>query len=283
MHIAIIHHADDEASAADNNYVLWAMADRWRADGQQVDLVFGPKNPGADVAIIHVDRTVVGREYFRAAARSPVVLNSAARDISKRSRSTGLVRRGDGWNGPVIVKTSRNAGGIPEIRHRPRVRAFQKWRAERGGLGSASWMYSANYAVFPSSSEMPKRVFGNRKLIVERFLPERDGDLYCVRYFKFFGDRYVSALLKGDGPIVKRSVVLSSEDVPPPREVLAMKKDIGFEYGKLDFVMHDAKPFVFDVNRTPGMSTEAEEERQRQADILAPGLYEILESRMAHH
>jgi hypothetical protein len=205
-----------------------------------------------------------------------VVLNGKAVDISKRKHSQNLITRQSDWNGQVIVKTTRNAGGVPEVRHYPRIREWQKRRVERLGIAHTWWMYSSSYVVFDSVSEVPDRVFRNRHLVVEKFLPERESDLYCVRYFKFFGGRSVSAVLRGPDPVVKRRDVVSFEDISPAPEVVAMKEDIGFQYGKLDYVMYEGHPIVFDVNKTPGMS--AGSELGRQASKLAPGLYDLLDS-----
>lgn len=277
MRIVIYNHRRDAVSGYENNYVLWAMSDFWREDGHQVEIVFGPNPIRADVAIVHVDRTRVSRAYMRAARRADVVLNGKAVDISKRKHSQNLITRQSDWNGQVIVKTSRNAGGVPEVRHYPRIRDWQKRRVERLGIAHTWWMYSSSYAIFDSVSEVPDRVFRNRHLVVEKFLPERESDLYCVRYFKFFGGRSVSAVLRGPDPVVKRRDAVSFEDVSPAPEVVAMKEDIGFQYGKLDYVMVEGHPIVFDVNKTPGMS--AGSELARQASILAPGLYGLLDSR----
>ena len=277
MRIVIYNHRRDAVSGYENNYVLWAMSDLWREDGHQVEIVFGPNPIRADVAIVHVDRTRVSRAYLRAARRADVVLNGKAVDISKRKHSQNLITRQSDWNGQAIVKTSRNSGGVPEVRHYPRIRDWQKRRVERLGIAHTWWMYSSSYAIFDSVSEVPDRVFRNRHLVVEKFLPERESDLYCVRYFKFFGGRSVSAVLRGPDPVVKRRDVVSFEDISPAPEVVAMKEDIGFQYGKLDYVMYEGLPIVFDVNKTPGMS--ADSELARQASILAPGLYGLLDSR----
>ncbi len=276
MRIAVYHHKDDIDSAENNHYVLWGMCDIWREEGHDVEYVFGPRRVEADVAIIGVDRTVVPSAYFRAAAHCPVVINRNSKNISKRLHSTLLIRSSSQWPGPAMVKTSRNAGGIPEIRHRPRLRKFYKWKQNRFGLGYAVWMYPDHYPIFPATSEIPNRVFRNRRLVVERFRPERDGDLYCIRYFKYFGDRYISSILRGSNPVVKRRDVVSFEDVEPPPAILAIRDQLGFDYAKLDYVMHDGEVSLLDVNRTPGMSKEAADEFARQSRVLAPGLHDVL-------
>ena len=53
-------------------------------------------------------------EYGAVLDAHPRVVNRQVRDSSKRRVSRNLVRPGDGWEGPVIVKTDRNHGGLPE-------------------------------------------------------------------------------------------------------------------------------------------------------------------------
>ena len=71
------------------------------------------KSPRADLALLHVDRTVVPDEYIEALGRYPVVINGATRDIGKRVISANLVGPYDDYRGPAIVKTNANASGIP--------------------------------------------------------------------------------------------------------------------------------------------------------------------------
>src|SRR5688500_19287797 len=109
-HIAILVHRD--GSMDDARYFLGAIADVWREAGHRVSVLGGPGDPAwADVAVLHVDLTVVPADHLAYLKGFSRVLNGAVADISKRRISTNLVRRGDGYGGPVIVKTNLNYGG----------------------------------------------------------------------------------------------------------------------------------------------------------------------------
>ena len=59
--IVILTHPND--GFAERGYALRGIADQWREDGMKVTVVDDPrKGMDADVAILHVDLTVVARE-----------------------------------------------------------------------------------------------------------------------------------------------------------------------------------------------------------------------------
>ena len=70
----------------------------------------GPRE--SDVAILHVNATIVGREYTEFAATFERCVNGRVSDISKRTISTQLA--GPGTVGPVIAKSNLNYYGHPE-------------------------------------------------------------------------------------------------------------------------------------------------------------------------
>ena len=54
----------------------------------------------------------------------PTVVNRRVTDISKRRISTNLVGPHDTYSGPVILKTDRNFGGLPQMQ----VTRVPDWR-----------------------------------------------------------------------------------------------------------------------------------------------------------
>lgn len=101
-------------------------------------------------------------------------MNGAATDIRKRMVSRHLLRSGDAWNGPVIVKTDLNCGGWPELRIHERAIAA---RSTEGRLSSDLSIPSTEaYPVLDSLRDVPDAVWNDRDLVVERFLPD-------ARYF----------------------------------------------------------------------------------------------------
>jgi hypothetical protein len=291
LRVAILVHESD-ARAERAPYIAWALRDRWREDGLRVDVVFGVRRPvEADVVVNHVDATVVPDEYREFLAGCPRSVNGACVDISKRRVSRALLRPEDPWPGPVIVKTDANCGAIGDARVDPprlRARALAAARRALGGLGGrarrerAAWrtrwrLSSESYPVFPSVAAVPDGVFENPALVVERFLPERDGPHYALRTYYPFGDRWISRRVLSTEPIVKSSGVVRRDDVPPHPEAIAVAARLGLDFGKVDYVVHGDEAFVLDVNRTPTFGPRLDEAKRRwTAEVLAPGLAALL-------
>jgi hypothetical protein len=274
LRVAILLHERQRAIAR-RAYRIWALQRVWEAQGIRVEHVHGPRSHvDADLLIPHIDLTVIPEEYHALLDAHPRVVNRHVRDCSKRRISRNLVRPGDGWDGPVIVKTDRNHGGLPEAdassawrgllaRVLPRARRLLAPRR----LGRARHLDPYRYPVFASSSDVPPAVFSNPHLVVERFLPEREGGRAFVRYYSFFGDRHVCLRRGGEGPVVRfRAEVQGPVEVP--QEIVAERKALGFDYGKFDFVIHDGRPVLLDANPTPTLVSAP------TADLLATTLAE---------
>jgi len=243
-------------------YVIARVASVWRDMGYEVKHVFGTDTfVPADVALLHVDLSVVPPEYLAFADRYPVVLNRSAADIRKSSFSRNLVRRGDGWEGPVIAKSDLNCAGEPErVLQRRRFRSKswleRRFAALRGGSGrrnATGFGSAADYRLFAARSEVPDRLFRDPQLVLERFLPEREGDHYFLRTYHFLGDRESCARLGGTEPIVTSATTTSRERIEPHPEIVAARHALGFDYGKFDYVVHDGQPVLLDINKTTAL------------------------------
>jgi hypothetical protein len=262
--VMVLSHAVDRGRIGD--YLVSRLARYWLAGGHDVQAVAGLDYlPPADIAILHVDLTVVPEEYLVAIARYPVVINGAVRDISKRVVSRNLLQRGDNWAGQVFVKPDLNAGGGPEWR------LFRKLAAPGTPPPPVPPPNEAPYFLFPSLHDMPEEVWSDHGMVVERFLPEREGDEYCTRAWVFFGDRERCTRYRGTSNIVKSHNILAREPSPVPDELRVERERLGFDYGKFDFVFHDGKPVLFDANRTPGAPPDTLDAERGNAD-LAGGL-----------
>src|SRR3954465_10131149 len=113
IRVVIITHVYD--GFRERDFLLRSLAGHWLDAGHDVHLAEGLCDwPDGDVAIMHVDLSLIPAAYSDAAKRYPVVINGAAIDVRKRLVSRNLVTRGDGWSGPVIIKTDLNYSGIPE-------------------------------------------------------------------------------------------------------------------------------------------------------------------------
>ncbi len=228
-------------------YMVKLFAERWRARGHTVAVHHGPENPPpGDLAILHVDLTVVPKEYCALVARYPRVINGKVFDVSKSRISRDLVRPHTIWRGPVIVKTEANFGGKPE-------QLFRSVAAEKGERSDIPFgPVAEGYPIYDSMSAVPDMVWRTPGLVVEKFLPERDerGDYY-VRVWTFFGDRERSVRWRAAEPIVKAGNMLGRDWVDVPEEIRARRAELGFDFGKFDYLRHGERWVLLHANRTP--------------------------------
>jgi hypothetical protein len=248
MRIAVIHH-ETCRPARIGSYLVADFCCAWESSGHEVVHLHGSSRfVPADVALIHVDLSVVPPRYFELGRRYPVALNLRINDIRKRRVSQAALRPGDSYDGPVIVKTDLNHGGFPERAARPllqscahRVRALL--HRGRPAVGSS-------YPVFQSLADVPAILRRDRRLVIERFLPEREGSSYFVRQTFFLGDRSVSWRLRGEVPVLRASI--DDVEIPTPPSISAFRREAGLDYGKIDYVEHQGREVVIDVNKTIG-------------------------------
>lgn len=264
-----------------SRYVVDDLADCWREDGHEVVYLYGTKTfVPADLLLIHVDLSVVPEDYFRFASRYPIALNAQVRDIRKSVISSILTDPHDTWRGPVIVKSDLNYGGGPE-----RVLASsglgENFHARRlvsrvltrlsGRAEFNSW---TKYRVFDSIDEVPRSIFRRRDVIVERFLPECENNLFYLRMYQMLGDRWTCTRIGSPKPVFKASTSVSSEAIEPHPEVKKWRKQFNLDYGKIDYVVNNGRPVILDVNKTTGASLAVSDARVRaMRRHLAEGLY----------
>jgi hypothetical protein len=269
--IVLVTHTHD--NFRNRNSLLKSLSRHWADSGHAVILVEGLGDwPDGDLAIMHVDLSLIPAAYSDASKRYPLVVNGAATDIRKRRVSRNLVNPGDGWTGPVIIKTDLNYGGIPEWN------ALQQSKGEgtTADLPSGPIISTDRpYPILRSSSEVPMDVWSNAGLVVERFLPEQDTHGFWTRAWVFCGDRERCTRYLSKEPIVKTSGILARESVPVPDELRAERERLGFDYGKFDFVVRDGKAILLDANRTPSAPPSNPDIEASNAN-LARGLAALL-------
>jgi hypothetical protein len=287
---------DDRFDSA--GYLLRLLLKQWEAAGSDVIVLRGTKTfVPADICIPHLDLTITPPAYHEFLQRYPVAINRRLIDISKSTISSNLLSRGDAYSGEVIVKTNCNYGGVPESRLKPRPapRSFTqrirdkvcamirgKRAAEDLAWRSMDSIKSGDYPIFPSLAAVPAGVFANKNLVAEKFLPERDGQDYCLRYCYFFGDQQINFRLRSKSRVVKGSNSISCDETPAPPELDLIRRRLGLDYGKLDYVLRDGQVVFFDVNRTPASAAlERYQLTARVVSHLAAGLAPLLESQTA--
>ena len=270
----VILFGEQERKSEAKGYVITRLAEIWRQQGLQVETCFGPDEyiPG-DLAIVHVDRSVVPEAYLELAARYPAAVNGSVRDIRKSTFSSIQVTQRDEWPGPVIVKSDFNFAGVPESTGTRKI------------LRNFSRKYFhlipkfSSYKLFKGLADVPSRYFSDDRYVVEKFIPERNGNDYCVRTFLFLGNNCNSAILTSRHPIVTDTNAYRVDTIEPHPELWKFKERIGIDYGKFDYVLCDGSPVILDVNKTVGLGDRGyNEERNRRHFHRAQGIFTFLDT-----
>ena len=258
--IALIFHQHERKSALPR-FAIWHLAEAWKREKITVHFLFGVKEyVEADLALLHVDLTEVPREYLEFGRRYPVVLNGRIHGIRKSSFSRQRVFPGDGYKGKVIVKSDLNYGGEPERKllgtrfSRTALRITSRLpfirppcRSHKPDLRSPR-----DYRVYDSADCIPGDWFQDKDLFIEKFLPETDEGLYCLRSYHFLGSQGACVLRKSAHPIVGAATSISREEVDPDPEIVKLARSMQFDFGKFDYVVHENRPILLDTNKTPG-------------------------------
>lgn len=246
---------DDKVDFMQNMTLLRHMAEIWQQQGFEVKVARGVKQQiEADIAIAHVDLTVIPDDYTAFLNQYPVVINAAIKNISKSLISENQLTRNDEYSGPVIVKTLANYGGVPELLYDQEHGKLQAGTTQDRPWRHLQYLDSHHYPRFDSISAVPSGVWRNSLLMVEKFLPEIDeSGHYCVRKWSFFGDQDSGMYQTSSNPIIKTAEQKNEKLTEVPEELRAMRERLKVDYGRFDYVMVDGKLVVFDLNTTPSI------------------------------
>lgn len=230
------------------NYMVNHYVEVWREHGHEVVLLFGVgEHVPADLLLVHVDLSIVPDEYLAFAARYPTVLNGNVRDIRKSTFSRLRVREGDVVDGPVIAKSELNYAGVPERQlgaaNAPRSPYVRSLRSPQ------------DYRIFPGVGDVPAALWADSEVVIERFVPEMEDGSFVARAMMFLGDRVTCEKRLGPHPIMNGPTMTRMEVVAPHPEMLRLREAMRVDFGKLDYVMHDGRPVLLDVNKTVGGGT----------------------------
>jgi hypothetical protein len=272
-HIVIL--VEKELPFHKTRYLMREIAEIWQEQGLRVSVLNGiSNNVDADLVIMHVDMTVVPEDYMAFIRKFPVAINGSVTDISKRRISSDIVCRNDGYQGQVIVKTNNNCKGgrdseiasrgplLKKIANSVRCRLPWSWRSKL-----------SEYPIFESAGQVPRTVWFNPDLVVEKFLPERNDGLYCMRTWIFLGDKESHSLFYSDQPIIKSNNILRHEKLAEvPDELRQMRQDLAFDFGKFDYAIVNNRVILYDANRTPTMGDFSKEKLLPTIRLLAEGI-----------
>ena len=286
--VAILNH-EKEKKARSVAYIVWLLQKEWEAQGIRVEVVRGIKQKvDADILFPQIDLSVIPEDYVRYFEGFPRVVNRRVTDIRKSTFTTHRHQPGDAWTKRVIVKTDRNYGGMPEVRTlgkihrklysrlRSLTRRFTGQSCDQGGpdLRTARSLDPHNYPIFETLGDVPREVFANPALTVERFLQEQSEGGYVLRSYNFLGDRWFTRRRVSANPIVRANNSRLIDSPPVPQKLLQIRKQLGFDYGKFDFLMYEGEPILLDINTTPGIVMgENHNELLRNLKELAAGIH----------
>jgi hypothetical protein len=261
LRIDVLHHEGDTPKRAERS-MMHHIAQHWKRQGHEVRELFGcHSEPAGDLLILHVNLSVIPDDYLQFAKSYPRAINAGLTDIRKRVISGHLLGEGDDYDGPVIVKTDLNAAGVPErhlgILPPERLSMLQSLK-KRIGIKDPFAIHNAeDYLTYPSLAEVPRSVFSNRDLVVEKFLPEQHGEEYFQRRYHFLGDAEYNevhatsrAIHAGDA---ERYCLRYWEEKEIPEAIKTFRMGLKADFGKIDYVLKDGEVVVFDVNRTPSV------------------------------
>jgi hypothetical protein len=227
--------------------MLFDLLNELKRRGHSVRVLRGTSaRPAADIAVLHVDATVTPAEYVDYARSFPFCLNLGATDISKRRVSGATIGKDDDWKGQVIVKSSLNHWGTPEQNLNRQSRRANKPEPFPGAI------VFDKYQVLASLADVPADIFERQDLVVEKFIPEQEPDGFAARFWLFCGERERCTRHVSPQSLVKGDDTIRREAAPVPDELRALRRKLGFDYGKFDFVMHEGRAVLLDANKTPG-------------------------------
>lgn len=254
MRIALLFHERDRHRDL-QRYDILHVARYWQEAGHEVTTVFGTREfIPADIALLHIDLSLVPRCYIEFADQYPICLNKQAVDIRKSSISAQLLKQDDDYRGQIIVKSNENTGGIPErVNSDLWARAGRRLHQIKQRLQHRTVIREpADYRIYDDLADVPDEVFSRPDLVVEKFLPERDGEFYCTRAYLFLGTGENCQMTVSKNPVVSvgNCERLVECDIHP--HVREWRRQLGFDYGKFDYVIHEGNAVMLDANKTTG-------------------------------
>ncbi|HLP85643.1 MAG TPA: hypothetical protein VK157_14935, partial [Phycisphaerales bacterium] len=252
----VVIHTHPATLISCTRYMVGELAPHWKSMGIAVVEVPAPVVvPSAAAALMHVDATRPLPAYTDLARKYDLALNAGVGSIEKRLISRQLVTRHDGYQGPVIVKTNLNYGGMVDYRN---ARCTAPWRTLSLAIRERlPWYLRASirdkaYRVFPHPRDVPRCVWYNPSLVVERLLPERDGDAFVIRSWYFFGDQGFVCVNRSSAAVAHATTILSrTVEAEPPPALYRLRDELRFQFGKFDYTIVDGQPCLLDANHTP--------------------------------
>ncbi len=78
---------------------------------------------------------------------------------------------------------------------------------------------------------------------------------------------------------MKASTAVRREPAPVPDDLRLRRAELGFDFGKFDFVIHEGRAVLLDANRTPSRPPNLSSSQQREISSLADGFERLISGR----
>ncbi|MBK8196811.1 MAG: hypothetical protein IPK75_00475 [Acidobacteria bacterium] len=250
--LAILHSAGTPRGV--DHYVVVELAQQLAGMGVDIVHLHGTsKFVPADAIFVHVDLSVVPRQVAQFAQRYPIRINALALDIRKSQFVDGLLDGAAPYPAPVIVKSDLNYGGAPE-RGELGLPGRALRRARRLLTRAPAQLIAAksDYRIFPDLADVPRGYFAPG-MIVQKLMLEKDGDKNLLREYIFLGGQHFENIERSADAIITEDEHVSCLPFVPHPRLLNLRRRLKLDYGKIDYVMIDGEPFVFDANKTLGI------------------------------
>lgn len=278
--ICILVHEKDPFR--DQHYLIQQLAEKWCARNFKIEIARNPENlSGADIVIQHLNMTTIPASYTEALDSHPLVINGKIHSISKRTISKNLLKPGCNYLNPVIVKTDNNHGGRPDRRLQKKydpISMFCRQIKKRCPWQITGILDPENYQIYPKSYMVPHSVWQNNNLVVEKLCTEKEGNLYLLRQWIFFGSKEICRVLLSPNPVIHAGdVVAKRYSTNIPQNLRKARKKFGFDYGKFDFIIRDGKAVLFDTNFTQSfMTTRTSHDLNHALTLLSLGIHDFI-------
>lgn len=278
--LAILH--DEGAPRGSHQHMVGKIAEFLRAMDVEIVNLYGTGYfEPADAVFVHVDRSVVPAKMVRFARRFPEQINLNACDIRKRAFADGLLEPGDVYPAPVIVKSDLNYGGAPELASRSLLTRLTH-RIARLATRTPRRLIAqkSDYRIFPALSDVPADYFTPDN-IVQKLMLEKDGAKNVLREYIFLKSLHYENVEHSLSEIITEDEHISCLPFTPHPRLISLRRRLKLDYGKIDYVMVDGEPFIFDANKTLGLgdygdSEQFAEDYQTMLKAFAEEIYRLL-------
>ena len=143
------------------------------------------------------------------------------------------------------------AGSTGQQKHLPLLHWIKS--GKNSGCHTKDFYPPGDYPVYRNINEVPLHYIKDNFYIIEKFLPETQGNVYYTNQYVFFGNSYHCFKFGSLNPVVNTATNTSVELIEPHPEIVKQRRKLNFDYGKFDYCIHKGAPVLLDTNKIIGM------------------------------